>query len=99
MLNTKPRALMLNRMLVLSRGSGMKLLQDHITEVHHAAAAASMKQLHQGAFGRIGERLDGKLQAAMDRNLQDTLNKNEILSSRACDALESTVRSSRCSFC
>lgn len=69
-------------------------VQDRIRDIHRESAAAAIKQLHQGAFGRIGERLDGKLQSAIDRNLQDTLNKNEILSSRACDSLESTVRPS-----
>lgn len=69
-------------------------VQERISGVHQKAATAALQQLHQGAFGRIGERLDGKLQSAMNRNLDDTLNKNEIQSSRACDSLESTVRPS-----
>lgn len=69
-------------------------LQLRVTDLHKAAAAEAMQQLHQGAFGRIGERLDSKLQATLDRNLEDILNKNEIQSSRACDTLESKVRSS-----
>lgn len=64
-------------------------------DIHKAVAADVLKHLHQGAFGRIGERLDGKLQSALDRNLQDTLNKNEILSIRTCDALENLVCSPR----
>ena len=67
-------------------------MQGRIESVHKGAVEKSMQKLHQGAFGRIGERLDGKLQSAMDRNLQDTLNKNEIQSSRACESLESSVR-------
>lgn len=66
-------------------------MQEKIENLHKGAAEQAMQKLHQGAFGRIGERLDGKLQAALDRNLQDTLNKNEIQSSRACESLESSV--------
>jgi hypothetical protein len=63
-----------------------------VREAHSTAAAAALGKLHARAFGQIGEALDGKLEALTERELRDVLNRNEVLSGRVCEELESSVR-------
>lgn len=68
--------------------------QSRIHSAHEAAAAAAMAALHAKSFGQVGDSLDNKLTAMLQRGLGDTLNRNEVQSSRTCGHLEAEVRTS-----
>lgn len=51
-----------------------------------------MDALHAKSFGQVGDSLDSKLSAMLQRGLGDTLNRNEVQSSRTCGNLEAEVR-------
>lgn len=66
-------------------------VQSRIHAVHEAAAKEAVTALHQKSFGQVGESLDAKLEVILQRDLVDTLNRNEVQSSRTCGRLEAEV--------